>query len=226
MRGDTPDILIASGNPHKVEEIAAVLAPLGVRVAGLDSVSPAIAEPEETGRTFEANAELKALYYAGRTGRVCLADDSGLEVDALGGAPGVASAYYAGREGTRSERDRANNAKLLRAMQLTPGEQRRARFVCMMCLADAQGVLATSRGTLEGRITVEPRGSNGFGYDPLLELEDGRTSAELSPSEKNARSHRGQAARKMAEAIARINWHKRRDNDGIHGCRNRVNLER
>lgn len=199
-------IVAATGNPHKVEEIAAILGPLGFEVMGLEAVGRVIAEPEETGRTFEENARLKAMYYAEATGAVCVADDSGLEVDALGGQPGVESAYYAGREGTRAERDRANNAKLLMMMRDVPWELRTARFVCVMCAASSGRVIAEGRGTYEGRIGREAKGGNGFGYDPLLVLEDGRTSAELSPTEKNARSHRGKAARVMAEMLRQAAW--------------------
>ena len=127
----------------------------------------------------------------------CLAEDSGLEVDALGGKPGVVSARYSGTSGTREERDRANNQKLLAELAGVDSGRRQARFVCAMCVADPDGsIVATSRGTYEGVVTDEPRGHNGFGYDPLLYLPDvGKTSAELTPEQKNARSHRNEAAR-------------------------------
>lgn len=200
------DLLFASSNPHKLDEVRAVLAPLGVQVAGLDELDRAIEEPVEDGATFEDNARIKAVAYARESGRLCLADDSGLEVDALGGQPGVHSARYAGVGATRAERDQANNAKLLAALKGVPQRERTARFVCAMCLADASGdVLAEARGEFEGVITDQPRGSNGFGYDPLLLLpEEGRTSAELSPEEKNARSHRGAAARLIALRLREI----------------------
>jgi XTP/dITP diphosphohydrolase len=141
------DIVVATGNPHKVEEIRAILAPLGVVLRGLDEVGGPFPEPEETGRTFEANARIKAVAYAKATGRVVLADDSGLEVDALGGEPGVDSAVWAGAEGARAERDARNNAKLRERMAGVPADRRAARFVCCMCLADADGrVLAATRG--------------------------------------------------------------------------------
>ena len=135
-----------------------------------------------------------------------LADDSGLAVDALGGAPGVHSARYAAIGTTREERDGANNRKLLEALKDVPSGLRGARFVCAMCLASKDGtVLAESRGVFEGRIGCAPRGSNGFGYDPLLVLpESDQTSAELSSSEKNARSHRGAAARAIATALREV----------------------
>lgn len=207
-------LLFASSNPHKVEEVRAILSPHGIDVIGLDALAEEPPEPVEDGATFEANARIKAIAYAKATGRLCLADDSGLEVDALGGAPGVHSARYADSGSderktrmTRAQRDAANNAKLLRELNAKniPFEQRAARFVCAMCLADSNGtILAETRGTFPGLITDQPRGGNGFGYDPLLYLPDRNcTSAELSPEEKNARSHRGEAARTMAETIGR-----------------------
>lgn len=224
-------VLFASSNPHKVDEVRAILSPIGIEVEGLDSLSQSIPEPEETGLTFAENARIKAIAYARAAGRMCLADDSGLEVDALGGAPGVHSARYADAKVnagsderpashhhetiadarktriTRTQRDAANNAKLLREVRGIPMNKRTARFVCAMCLADADGnVLAETRGTFEGLIADQPAGSNGFGYDPLLFLPDrGCTSAQLAPAEKNARSHRGQAARAMALWLQRHN---------------------
>jgi len=198
------ELLAATSNPHKLEELRAIFGPLGVAVLGLGDIAGGpFAEPKEDGGSFESNARIKAVAYAAMTGRVCVADDSGLEVAALGGAPGVDSAYYAGREGSRAQRDGRNSAKLLAALAGIPEEGRGARFVCRMCAADADGtVLATSLGEFAGRIGFEARGSKGFGYDPLFVIEDGRTSAELSEAEKNARSHRGKAARAMAAALA------------------------
>ena len=194
-------LLLATSNPHKIEEIAAVLEPLGIEVVGLDSLDVIPPEPVEDGNTFEANARLKAIGYARSTGQLFLADDSGLVVDALGGAPGIHSARYAGLGENRAERDRANNEKLMRELKDISEDQRSARFVCAMCLADEEGnVLAETRGEFPGLITNQPRGTNGFGYDPLLYLPDvDCTSSELSPADKNARSHRGHAARQMAE---------------------------
>jgi len=201
------ELLVASTNPHKLAEIRETLSPLGFTVIGLDDVDPRIPEPEETGETFAENARIKATAYARATGRLTLADDSGLEVDALGGAPGVRSARFAGVGESRRERDRANNEKLLSALKNVPDEDRAARFVCAMCLADPEGrVIAETRGTFEGVIARTPRGEHGFGYDPLLYLPDrGCTSAELAPEEKNARSHRGEAARAMAGRIRELN---------------------
>ena len=196
-------LLFATSNPHKVEEVAAILAPMGIDVVGFGAMESKIPEPVEDGTTFQANARIKAVYYAKALGRMCLADDSGLEVDALGSAPGVHSARYAGVDGQRAQRDGANNEKLLAELQGVPAEQRTARFVCAMCLVDDGGsILAETRGTFQGIITTEPRGENGFGYDPLLYLPDvGCTSAELSPQQKNARSHRGVASREMARHL-------------------------
>jgi XTP/dITP diphosphohydrolase len=196
-------IVVASGNPHKVEEIRAILGPLGFTVRSLQEVGGPFPEPEESGRSFETNARLKALAYARATGCTVLADDSGLEVDALDGEPGVDSAVWAGSHGTRSERDARNNARLAERMRGVAPERRGARFVCCMCLADPLGrILAETRGTLDGRIAEAPRGGNGFGYDPWMWLDEpGCTAAELDPAAKHARSHRGHAARAMAEAL-------------------------
>lgn len=208
-------IVIATGNPHKVEELRAILGAAGVEVMGLRDLAgwEGLCEPEEHGRTFEANARIKAMSYASQTGRTCLADDSGLEVDALGGRPGVISSHYA-TEGVetglgRAERDAANNARLMRELEGVPAEARTARFVCVMCVARGRGgggVVAESRGEMEGRIGLAgevPRGTNGFGYDPLFLVGPGfrRTSAEMSAEEKNARSHRGAAAREMVRRL-------------------------
>lgn len=196
-------ILFATTNPHKTNEVRAILAPLGIDVLSLESLESVPDEPEETEPTFAGNARLKALYYAEKTGVESLAEDSGLEVDALSGAPGVHSARYAGMSGTRAERDHANNEKLLRELRLLPDASRTARFVCALCLAAPDGtVLEETTGAYDGEIADSPRGQNGFGYDPLLYLPDvGRTSAELLPAEKNARSHRGKAVRALAALL-------------------------
>jgi XTP/dITP diphosphohydrolase len=204
-------IVVATGNPHKIEEIRAVLAPLGFTVLSLaETGRPVPAEPEEPHPTFEANARLKALHYARAIGEAVLADDSGLEVDALGGAPGVHSAHWAGTEGSRAERDARNNAKLAEAMRGVPAHLRTARFVCTMCVATPSGeVLVETRGEMEGVIGEAPRGAHGFGYDPWLHLpERGVSSAELPPDEKNAASHRGHAVRRLAYLVVhkRIRW--------------------
>lgn len=206
-------LVLATANPHQLEELRAIFAPSGIRVLGLDDLPGAgkYVEPEEKGRTFEENAVFKAFAYAQQTSCICLADDSGLEVDALGGAPGVISSHYStdGAETglTRAQRDLANNARLLRELEGVPEQRRSARFMCVMALAAISpfpDLSLTTRGTVEGRIgspPAVPRGREGFGYDPLFVLPDGRTTAELSPAEKNANSHRGIAARLMAARI-------------------------
>lgn len=207
-----PEIVVATGNPHKVEEIRAVFArekAEGVRLVGLGEVPGGpFGEPEETGETFEDNATIKAMTYAKATGRLCLADDSGLEIDVLGGRPGVISSHYCteGREAgmSREERDRRNNEKVMRELDGVVFGRRAARFVCVMVLAHpTRGRLKTTRGAFEGRIGEPgevPRGANGFGYDPLFLLPPNfaQTSAEMTPDEKNAKSHRGAAAKAMA----------------------------
>ena len=204
-------IVVATGNPHKVEEIRAVLAPLGFTVLTLaETGRPVPPEPEEPHPTFEANARLKALHYARHVGEAVLADDSGLEVDALSGAPGVHSAHWAGREGSRQERDARNNARLAREMRGVPPDRRTARFVCTMCIATPDGeVLVETRGEMEGVIGDAPRGAHGFGYDPWLHLPAlGVSSAELPPERKNQLSHRGRAVRRLAYLVVhkRIRW--------------------
>jgi XTP/dITP diphosphohydrolase len=190
-------LVLASTNPHKLREIREILEPLGVEIRGLDEAGPPVPEPVEAEATFEANARLKAVTYARALGQPCLADDSGLEVDALGGAPGVRSARYAGLGATRDQRDQANRKKLIAELRKLGEVSRSARLVCALCLSDATGhVLFEARGTLEGLIQDEPRGGNGFGYDAHLFLPGvGKTAAELSPAELNARSHRGAAVR-------------------------------
>ncbi|MCA9294541.1 MAG: non-canonical purine NTP pyrophosphatase [Phycisphaerales bacterium] len=212
-------LLLATSNPHKVDELREILAQSGVPLLSLSDIDGATSwpEPVEDADTFEQNAAIKARYYAKRSRLPCLADDSGLAVDALNGDPGVRSARYANAAADRSTRDAANNTKLLAELDNIPDAQRTARFVCAMCLAipdhnapAGASVIATTRGTFEGRITRAPRGSNGFGYDPLLELTDpndpcrGKTSAELSSPQKHARSHRGAAARAMIPFLSSL----------------------
>lgn len=187
-------VILASDNRGKLSEIQALLAPYRVRV--LPQTAFAIPKIEETCPTFVENALRKARHAASFTGLAAIADDSGLEVEALGGAPGVYSARYAGPDAT----DAANNAKLLEALAQFKGEERRARFRCVVVFlrhaADPSPVIA--EGTWEGVIAEEPRGQGGFGYDPLFYLPDlGRTAAELTPEEKNTFSHRSQAMRNL-----------------------------
>ena len=209
-------IVLATANPHKVEELRAIFAGDGLAIVGLSELPGfPFPEPDEAGATFEHNAAIKARAYALLTGRLCLADDSGIEVDALGGAPGVISSHYStdGRETglTRHQRDEANNERLLRELDGVLPEQRTARFVCSMVLCRSAGkstteILATTRGEFQGRIGLPgdvPRGENGFGYDPLFLVppQFNATSAQLSPERKNQLSHRAAAARAMAERI-------------------------
>ncbi len=191
-------LVVASRNPGKVLEIRQALAGLGVTVVSLDEagVRVALEEPHDT---FEANAREKARAVARAAGEWALADDSGLEVDALGGRPGVLSSRFAGPDASDEER----NAQLLSLMRDVPPPGRSARFVCVLAVAAPSGETQVWRGTCEGHITREPRGTSGFGFDPVFELPDlGRTMAELSVEEKNLRSHRGAALRAMREAFA------------------------
>lgn len=202
----TAELLVATSNPHKLEELRAIFGPLGISAVGLDSLGRSFPEPYEDGNTFEENAAKKALSYAFLTERVCLADDSGLEVDALKGEPGVQSAVWAGRGSTRAERDSANNLRLTSELDGVLKANRAARYVCCMCVAAPDGrILATSRGELEGRVTTgRARGKNGFGYDPLIEISDGRTVAELGEDEKNAISHRARAAKAISGQVLEL----------------------
>jgi len=199
------EIIVATGNPHKVEEIREILAVHGFRVLSLNDVgAEGIPEPEEDGDTFAHNARIKATQYARAINRMVLADDSGLAVDVLGGAPGVFSARWSGLGVTREERDNANNKKLLEELASTPADRRTARFVCAMCLSAADGsVIAETVGEFYGSIGTNARGVNGFGYDPLFVVDaNGQTSAELTSQQKNDRSHRGAATRAMAKFLA------------------------
>lgn len=193
-------ILLATSNDHKLQEVREIVTHLGVQVEGLDSLETHYEEPVEDADTFEGNAKLKAIGYAKATGIRCMADDSGLWVDALDGEPGVFSARYAGKGETREERDQENNALLLQRMQNVPPLQRMARFVCAICVADPDGtIVAQSSGTFEGVIGFVPQGENGFGYDPLLYVPSAnKTSAQMTPEEKNAQSHRGEAVRAIS----------------------------
>ena len=193
-------ILIATANPGKMREIAAVFVELPIQCLGLADLTP-LPEPVEDHPTFLGNAEKKARHYAGLTGLWTLADDSGIEVDALGGRPGVRSARYAGQPTD----DHANNRKLVAELDGIPPNERAARFRCALVLADDDRILARTQGVIEGTIIDEPRGRNGFGYDPHFLLEElGMTTAEITPDHKNRISHRGQAARRMAPHVARL----------------------
>lgn len=186
-------IYLATGNPGKVADFRGIGLPVEM-LPGFASLPPIA----ETGETFEVNACLKAEHYSRFTDAMVLADDSGLEVDALQGAPGVYSARFAGMHGD----DAANNRLLLQKLQHVPQPQRSARFVCVLALAQHGQTIATFRGAAEGRILDAPRGSGGFGYDPLFySPAAGASFAELTPERKAQFSHRGAAARAMLEWI-------------------------
>ncbi|HXE55980.1 MAG TPA: RdgB/HAM1 family non-canonical purine NTP pyrophosphatase [Tepidisphaeraceae bacterium] len=195
------ELLIATGNPGKVREFREMLG--DDRFVWHDLAEYPKGEPvEETGGTFRANACLKASTYARRHNMWALADDSGLEVDALGGRPGVFSARWA-EINARGNGDTDNNKTLLWQLDAVPDGRRTARFVCVLALSDPQGrIILTARDTVDGLILRAARGSNGFGYDPLFLIgELGRTTAELPPDEKHRISHRGKALRTMRELM-------------------------
>jgi XTP/dITP diphosphohydrolase len=175
------------------------------RFVWLNPASAAGLEVEETGRTFRENACIKACAYAVHSGKWAIADDSGLEVDALNGEPGVFSARWAAMNGA-GEGDAANNALLVQRLQSVEEDQRGARFVCSLALADPKGRIAmTSFGAVSGQILRASRGSNGFGYDPLFFIDSlGKTTAELSSDEKHRISHRGNALRRLRQLIDRL----------------------
>jgi XTP/dITP diphosphohydrolase len=185
-------LLIATANPHKLDEFRAIFSDLPYQLLSLDDVQLDITV-EETGTTFQENAELKALAYARASGLLSLADDSGLEIDALGGAPGVYSARFGGENMPYSERFHLIYERL-RGLSL---EQCTARFRCVIAIAEPSGYYRSVEGIIEGVISEAPRGENGFGYDPIfLVPELGKTTAEISPEYKNRISHRGQAVRR------------------------------
>jgi XTP/dITP diphosphohydrolase len=208
-----PRLLVATHSAYKLAELRDLLQLergelVGLDEAGIDD------EPDETGETFETNARIKARFGARRTGLPTLADDSGLEVDALGGAPGVRTRRYAGPAAT----DADNNARLLAALDGWPPDRRGARYVCVLALAvprpgagpDDAVPIRTVRGTTRGRIATEPRGRGGFGYDPIFEPEGeppgGRTFGQWTAAEKNAVSHRGRAARRMTPILRELGF--------------------
>ena len=202
-----PKVVLATRNAGKIRELADALRAFGLEVLGLDAF-PEMGDVEETGASFEENALLKACVVARHAGYIAVADDSGVEVDALGGAPGIYSARYSDMRPLLPEAealalsvDERNNLVLLRELDAVPDAKRTGRFVCAMSACKPDGTHITLRGVWEGRILRAPRGINGFGYDPLFfDPQTGRTAAELSKEEKNARSHRGSALRKLLAA--------------------------
>jgi XTP/dITP diphosphohydrolase len=207
-----PRLVVATRSSHKLAELRVLLDVRRAELLTLDDVGVE-GDVDETGSTFEANASLKARFAARATGLPALADDSGLEVDALQGGPGVRTRRYAGEDATDAE----NNAKLLDALAGLPPERRGARYVCVLALAlpgDAgprggQPVTLV-RGTCRGRIATEPRGTGGFGYDPIFEYRTeppgGRTLGQWSADEKNAISHRAAAARRMSPILRELGF--------------------
>ncbi len=189
-------IVVGTRNSGKVREIQTSLAELPFAVVGLPETD--IPDVEETGTTFQENAILKARHYCQFTGEYCLADDSGLEVDALEGAPGVYSARYAGVDAT----DAANNEKLLTVLKDVPPSERTARFRSVLALAGPDGSLLLADGVCEGVILSAARGTGGFGYDPLFYMaSQGKTLAEMTIEEKNRISHRGNALKSFRQLV-------------------------
>ena len=185
--------VLASHNKKKLAELSAIVSSLGIEIIPLPEGAP---EPEENGETFEENALIKANYVMNACHCAAIADDSGLEVDALGGAPGVYSARYCGRHGD----DDANNALLLRNLEGIPAP-RKARYVAAIALVRSGHAPIVCRGTCEGEILTEGRGNGGFGYDPLFLCETGKTFAEISPEVKNAISHRKRGIEAVLHAL-------------------------
>ncbi len=196
-----PRVVVASRNRHKVHEIRELIADLDLQLIGIDELAPdsPLVEDEDT---FEGNALAKARQAAAATGLPALADDSGLEVDALGGAPGVYSARYAGEPSD----DAANNAKLLSVLNGVPPERRTARYRCVAAFLDpSSGRSLTAAGSCEGLVLEHPRGQGGFGYDPLFLVPAlGKTMAEIDLAEKNRLSHRAAAFRSLAMSLREI----------------------
>ncbi len=189
--------VIATHNAKKLKELKRILEPLGFDAV----IREDLPEVEETGTTFAENALLKAESACKVTGMPAIADDSGLVVDALGGAPGVYSARYAGEGAT----DRQRYEKLLEELREVPTEQRTARFVSAVCCVFPDGKILTAEGTCEGIIAFEPKGEGGFGYDPIF-LVGERSYAEMTAEEKDSISHRGRALAKLAQELE--NWKK------------------
>ncbi|HXR70630.1 XTP/dITP diphosphatase [Actinocrinis sp.] len=199
---DAPRVVLATRNKHKIDELRAILAATGVEVELLGVAEfPDLPDVAETGVTFAENALLKAVDVASRTGLPAIADDSGLCVDVLGGAPGIFSARWAGKHGE----DRANLELLLAQLADIADEHRQAHFACAAALALPDGTRVVREGRIDGTLLHAPRGANGFGYDPIF-LPDGyeRTTAEMPADEKNAISHRTRAFQALAQDLAAL----------------------
>ena len=192
-------LVVATHNQGKLREFRDLFDPLGVAVASSGELG--VAEPEETGETFEENARLKAVVTAAETGRFALADDSGLAIEALGGAPGIYSARWAG-EPRDFYRAMSEVESRLQAVGAVAPEQRRAKFVCMLCLANPEGAVQFFEGTVPGHLVWPPRGTKGFGYDPIF-VPDGYdvTFGEMDPDRKHAISHRARAFAAFRAAV-------------------------
>ena len=192
-------IIFATGNEGKMREVRMILGDLGIQVISMKEAG-VTAEADENGTTFEENAIIKAKEIMEKTGEIVLADDSGLEVDALGGEPGIYSARYMGHDTSYH----IKNNSLIERLEGKTGEERSARFVCAIAACFPDGRVLTTRGTMEGQIGYEEKGENGFGYDPVFYLPEYQCySAELPLEEKNKLSHRGKALRLMKEALQR-----------------------
>ena len=190
------EFLIATHNMKKRDELYRILSPLGIDVKTADQLGIEITDVDETGETFYENALLKAQSGCRESGMPCVADDSGLAVDYLVGAPGVYSARFAGEHGN----DEKNNQKLLKLLTDVEVPERTARFVSVVCCVFPNGDIISARGECEGYIGFEPKGNGGFGYDPLFMVGD-KSFAELTPDEKDALSHRGNALRILSEKL-------------------------
>jgi XTP/dITP diphosphohydrolase len=194
-----PRLVVATTNPNKLREIRGILNGAGVSVDGLEAFPP-IAEPEETGTTFAENARQKASFYSNALGMIVVAEDSGLEIDGLGGEPGVQSARYGGPAAATYPQKFELVYAGLRARDAMGSP---ARFVCALAVADGATILYEARGTIEGRVSDAPAGEGGFGYDPIFFYPPlGRTLAELGEGAKASVSHRGQAFRKFRDHLA------------------------
>ena len=194
------EVVIATRNVGKIREIQAILAPLGLKVVSLSDF-PEIPEIIEDGQTFEENAVKKAVAVARLTGRIAIADDSGVLVDALQRRPGIFSARYAGEKATDAERYQ----KLLQEMSCIPEEKRGAAFVCAIAVSSPRGKAETVEGQCHGEIAFAPQGSHGFGYDPVFYLPElGKTMAEVNPEVKNQISHRARALEKLKQLLPKF----------------------
>lgn len=189
-------IIIATHNKHKLQEMSRILSPMGYEVVTDRDLGIELTDAEENGETFLDNARIKAESGCRESGLPCIADDSGLCVDALGGAPGVFSARYSGTHGD----DDGNNRKLLSELEGIPTEKRTAHFACAICVSFPDGSEVTATGKCEGYIGYEKKGTNGFGYDPLFMVGD-RSLAQMTAEEKDAISHRGNALKELQKIL-------------------------